>query len=169
MARYNWLVVVVLFAALMGGSLALQTTSASAEDGTPIDGVVADQSFKTIDGKDISLYQFKGKTVLVHFWGTWCPPCVKELPGLLDAVEKNPDSVLIAVSLEHNKDMITNFLKRINHAKIANNVHFIMDPGAQIVIGDRPVDRYPTTIILTPKMTLADRVNSGIDWDGYSF
>ena len=41
-------------------------------------------SFDTPDGKPLPMSRFKGSTVLVNFWATWCPPCVEELP-LLDS------------------------------------------------------------------------------------
>ena len=37
-------------------------------------------TLKTPDGKEISLASYRGKVVLLNFWGTWCKPCLKELP-----------------------------------------------------------------------------------------
>lgn len=37
---------------------------------------------KTVDGEAVSLKDYSGKVVLVDFWGTWCPPCVAELPNI---------------------------------------------------------------------------------------
>src|SRR2546421_318352 len=39
-----------------------------------------DLDVKTIDGKKIKLSELKGKVVIVDVWGTWCPPCRKEIP-----------------------------------------------------------------------------------------
>ena len=41
-----------------------------------------DLAFKTLDGKAKSLRDLQGKVVMLHFWGSWCPPCLRELPGL---------------------------------------------------------------------------------------
>lgn len=48
-------------------------------------GVPADfwqQSFDTPDGKSIQLAQYRGKPLVINFWASWCPPCVKEMPDI---------------------------------------------------------------------------------------
>jgi len=47
-----------------------------------------DVTFTTIDGKKISMSSLKGKVVLVNFWATDCPGCVKEIPALVDTYKK---------------------------------------------------------------------------------
>ena len=41
-----------------------------------------DLSFSDVDGKPLSLQDFRGKIVLLNLWATWCPPCREELPSL---------------------------------------------------------------------------------------
>lgn len=43
---------------------------------------------KTLDGKDATVAQYKGKVVLVNFWATWCEPCKIEIPELIQLQEK---------------------------------------------------------------------------------
>jgi thiol-disulfide isomerase/thioredoxin len=47
-----------------------------------------DVTFKDLQGKDVTLASFKGKVVLVNFWGTWCEPCRGEIPILIALQEK---------------------------------------------------------------------------------
>lgn len=42
-------------------------------------------TFQDLDGKAVSLAQYKGKLLLVNFWATWCAPCLKEMPLLINA------------------------------------------------------------------------------------
>jgi peroxiredoxin len=45
-------------------------------------------TLKTVDGKTVSLADYKGKVVLVNFWATWCGPCKLEMPWLIDLQKK---------------------------------------------------------------------------------
>ena len=45
-------------------------------------------SLQTVAGDRISLTAYRGKVVLVNFWGTWCEPCKRELPALQAANER---------------------------------------------------------------------------------
>jgi thiol-disulfide isomerase/thioredoxin len=47
-----------------------------------------DLKLKDLDGKDISLADYKGKVVFLNFWATWCDPCRVEIPWLIDMQAK---------------------------------------------------------------------------------
>lgn len=53
----------------------------------------------TPDGRPLSSAQFKGKVVLLNFWATWCPPCRKEIPGLIRLQQAYADRGLVVVGV----------------------------------------------------------------------
>jgi len=58
---------------------------------------------KSIDGKEISLSDLKGKVVMINFWFANCPPCVAELGALNNLYEKykdNSDFVYLSISID---------------------------------------------------------------------
>jgi thiol-disulfide isomerase/thioredoxin len=58
-----------------------------------------DFEFENIDGKKLKLSDFKGKYVLLDFWGTWCGPCRSEIPNLVKVYEKFNDKGFEIISI----------------------------------------------------------------------
>lgn len=63
-------------------------------------------SYPDVNGKTVSLSDFKGKVVLVDVWATWCGPCIEEIPYLktLEKEFHDKDVVFLSVSVDVEKD-----------------------------------------------------------------
>lgn len=70
-------------------------------------------SLPDLNGASVSLAGFKGKGVIVDFWATWCPPCVKEVPHFAELHDAYKDKgiVILGVSLDDTKEDIAKFLE----------------------------------------------------------
>jgi len=101
----------------------------------------------SLDGKDISLASLKGKTVILDFWATWCGPCRKGLPVLMEIVEsrKADDVVLWAVDLSETKSTVEDFLKKKNW-----NLSVLLD-GKGKIAKQYKVGGIPHTVIIDPE------------------
>ncbi len=75
-------------------------------------------SFTLIDenGTALKSETFKGKKILVHFWASYCFPCVQEIPKLDKAREelKKKNIELIAISLDEKPEDVVRFRKKVN-------------------------------------------------------
>lgn len=68
--------------------------------------MAADFTYPDVDGKMVSLSDFKGKVVLVDVWATWCGPCKQQIPYMKEIEEEyhGKDVVFISVSVDEDKD-----------------------------------------------------------------
>jgi cytochrome c biogenesis protein CcmG/thiol:disulfide interchange protein DsbE len=66
--------------------------------------------------RKVTLRDFRGKIVVLNFWATWCPPCVEEMPSLIQMQHRLKDKgvVLLGVSLDVDGDAYHKFLKEQN-------------------------------------------------------
>ena len=85
-----------------------------ASDGEKSDA--PDFTVKTISGEEITLSDYKGKkAVIVDLWGTWCPPCKKEMPELQKFYEEHSGEVeIIAAAVNDNLKNVQNFVDKTN-------------------------------------------------------
>jgi len=72
-------------------------------------------SFKNINGETVSLKDLKGKVVVMNFWATWCPPCIKELPSLQKLSKElagEKDIVFMAIEVDQDMDKAAKFMAK---------------------------------------------------------
>ena len=66
-----------------------------------------------LKGKPLTLSGFKGKTVLLDFWTTWCPPCRADAPAIHDLYRKYAEKELtiVSISVSEDREVVEKFLK----------------------------------------------------------
>ena len=86
----------------------------AAQSGAIRAGAVApDFSVKMTDGATRTLFSLRGKPVLLHFWATWCPPCVRELPLIAEAAQVYAGRLeVLAVSSGEARNAVSSYLSR---------------------------------------------------------
>lgn len=75
-----------------------------------------DFSLKDTKGNTIKLSDYRGKTVILNFWATWCGPCLDEMPELQKVDDEYSDLVIIAACLDYDlsKSEIESVYKSLN-------------------------------------------------------
>ena len=106
-------------------------------------------SLPDVDGKTVKLDDVKGEITIVDFWGTWCPPCRKEIPHLIDLANRYKAKGLRVVGLTYEQQEGAEATKAVRE--------FIKDYGINYpcLIGDVTTQKrlshfegFPTTLFL---------------------
>ena len=120
-----------------------------------------DFSLPDMDGEMHKLSDFRGKTVIVNFWATWCPPCRAELPSMNRAWSqiKNDNVVMIAVNVGEDEDTIFSFM-----GDYPIDFLMLMDQDSKVT-ESWPVKGLPTTYVVDPQGRLVYRAIGSREWD----
>jgi|GEM_PF-1102674 len=115
-----------------------------------------------LKGGSVSLGDLHGKVVFLHFWATWCPPCLVELPGLQRFVEglDKGQVALLAVCVDNERPArIGDFLKSWGTA-----IPVYLDPGGSLARRFGTI-RFPETYILDHEGRVCRKVIGAGDWE----
>ncbi|MCA0317452.1 MAG: TlpA family protein disulfide reductase [Proteobacteria bacterium] len=112
--------------------------------------LAANLAFKGPNGRDLTLADFRGRTVLLNLWATWCAPCRHEMPALDRLQEQlgGPKFEIVAVNIDtRNPERAGNWLRETGIRHMAN----YSDQSAKIFQDLKAAGRafgMPTTLLI---------------------
>ena len=115
------------------------------------------------DGTKVDLTALKGKTVVLHFWATWCPPCVDEMPGLVAYARElagDPNVQLVTVSVDDSFDIVNAFLEK--HG--GSDLPVLLDAKREAA-GRFGTLTFPETYVISPDGTIVTLVQGAMRWE----
>ena len=127
---------------------------------------IPDLAFQDASGKPLSLANWRGRTVLLNLWATWCVPCRTEMPALnaLQARLGSPSFEVVAVNIDtRDPDKPKAFLKELGIEKLA----YYADPEAKTFQDLKAIGRafgMPTTLLVDPKGCEIGTIAGPAEW-----
>lgn len=128
-----------------GAAMPAVATPASELPKLPKMGAAPKWEMKDLQGKPVKADHFKGKVVVVDFWATWCPPCLKEIPAYIAMQEKygKEGLAIVGASIDQaGPEVVEAFAKK---AKI-NYTMLMADDEIAALFGG--ISAVPTTFLI---------------------
>lgn len=155
---------IVFFAAMgvLAASLIYRQATQAGPPGSINEGQKApDFSIKAEDGMVVKLNDYRGKLVFLHFWASWCTPCVDEAQDLeqLKDIMKGKPFYMLPVSIDIENDAVRDFDKRYNVTLPA-----LLDPGQQIARGLYKITGQPETFLISAEGIVLRHIVGPAPW-----
>ena len=123
-------------------------------------------NLKKLDGTSVNLRNISNNYLIINFWATWCPPCIKEIPDLLEIQEKFKEKIkLVFISVDSSPEkVIPNFIKKnkFKNFDVYTDQQFLASKNLNIKI-------MPTTIIVNKELFEIARITGYAKWLDKSF
>lgn len=111
-------------------------------------------TLKNLEGKDVSLSDFRGKWVILDFWGSWCPWCIKGFPSLKEAYTQYAGKLeIIGIDCRDSDEAWRAAVKRYELPWVQ-----VYNGGAEAekLYNDYAVQGFPTKVIVSPEGKIAN-------------
>lgn len=173
MTQKNLLLIFIIIAVIVGGAWFLahsMIASASGGSGFAItEGLSEKQpvlTLKNMKGEDVDLLTaYPGKTLLVNYWATWCPPCITEIPSLKILQEKRRsetfDVVFISLDFPKSPEALAKQMERVGLGGL--DTLYMTDARQWSSLAGRGL---PITVLIDPEGNVMSRMVGGIEWTG---
>lgn len=106
-------------------------------------------SLQLIDGKKLNLSSLKGKPILITFWATSCPGCIKEMPHLIELYNELHSKGLEIIGIAMPYDRPDYVMEMVKRAKLPYHIAFDLKGEAVRAFGN--VTLTPTTFLIDDK------------------
>lgn len=107
-----------------------------------------DLDLKDLDGKLHKLSDYRGKWIVVNYWATWCPPCRREIPDLVEFHEKHKEHDAVVLGVNHEYAT----LKELKNFKKKYNMSYpVLQATPRTPSIDRKIRGLPTTYLVNPE------------------
>ncbi|MFD2116000.1 redoxin domain-containing protein [Paenibacillus yanchengensis] len=140
--------VVILVAALLIGGISIGATLA---DGKKVrvkeGGPPPDFNLSQLEGGSKQLADYKGKPLIINFWGTFCEPCVTEMPEFERQYQKWKDQGLEIAAINLRGENTLTITKFVESLDLSYNILRDVDSKTEKMYGVR---QYPTTYFVKP-------------------
>jgi peroxiredoxin len=149
--------------AVRASTLSEQGSACAALQGQPFRVEAPDFTLPDLMGRKRSLAELRGKVVLLNFWFTGCPPCVDELPSLLELRRRlaGQPFELLTVSVDESADEVKQFLQK--HKIGERELPTLLDPSKKIP-GSYGTSKYPETFLIDPQGVVRQKFVFKRDW-----
>jgi cytochrome c biogenesis protein CcmG/thiol:disulfide interchange protein DsbE len=138
----SWARKIAGWVATLGGALALVHVVGWARSPS-LPEVAPDFALADLDGRPVALSDFRGRTVVLNFWATWCAPCRVEIPSFSAFAAAHPEIVVLGVAADGPAT-------KLRHAATDLGVTYPVLQGDRATLAAYGVDTYPTTVIVGP-------------------
>ncbi len=117
----------------------------------------------TLEGDAVDLNQYKGRLVLLNFWATWCPPCIKEMPSMqrLQDQFSEQEFQVVAVNLAQNATTVESFLME---QEFEFTLPVYLDEKGQ-GFKDLELQGMPSSFLIDQQGQILETIVGGREWD----
>lgn len=131
---------------------------------SPQIGISHDFPYTRLDGSTGFLRDHDGRKTVIHFWATWCPPCITELPELIDKAATRPDVDFLLISVDKDQARLRHFLQPYQQKLKTANITMIHDLSANIATDHMKVSGFPESFFLDSGRYQTRHIKGPVKW-----